>query len=123
MTDTLLDAARIGLGYAKGVLDLGRDHPDIVGPALQSVVKDEVAQIEAAIAAAEGGEVGGWKMDEPIGTVAGNCTIKCDGPRQNSVLLSFDPDINRYDLLLQLKAFEMAIVDVDDWPPQEPGDG
>lgn len=120
----LLDAARRAVDLLLGtygwlVGDI-RDLPTAENADYEACARD----LDRAIAA-DGGEVGGWKMDVPVSTRAGDCAPQQDAPRQADVMLSVGPGADRYDVLLQLKAFETAIVEMDCFPPppREPGDG
>ncbi len=58
-----------------------------------------------------------WKFDVNAGTVAGDVAAASGATKTNSIMLAVADTVDRYDLLLQLKAFEMAIVDLDAFPP------
>ncbi|MCB9948772.1 MAG: hypothetical protein H6842_13295 [Rhodospirillaceae bacterium] len=58
-----------------------------------------------------------WKFDVAAGTTAADVAAASGAAKSNAIMLAVGDGVDRYDLLLQLKAFEMAIVDLDPFPP------
>ena len=58
-----------------------------------------------------------WKFDVTEGTVAGDIAAANGATKANAIMLAVADTVDRYELLLQLKAFEMAIVNLDTFPP------
>ena len=58
-----------------------------------------------------------WKIDVDAGTTADGISTATGATKSNGIMLAVDDTVTRYDLLLQLKAFEMAIVNLETFPP------